>query len=106
MKNILKNIAIFLLIFLAIASLFSLNQTQSTASKNVGIESLINHVNNNEIKSIVVRGSDIEVALKDGKKEIVKKEIGESFSQIVNNYGRWVLAKFNLKNSIKKIKIR
>ncbi|MEI6596829.1 MAG: ATP-dependent zinc metalloprotease FtsH, partial [bacterium] len=43
------------------------------------------HVKNKEVKIAIV-GNEIRVTLKDGKSEIVKKEAGDTFSQIVKNY--------------------
>jgi len=90
MSNLIKNFFIFFLIFVLIISLFSVFQNGfNTGEKpeTVGIPALVGQINNGEVDKISVEGDSLEITLKDGKKESVKKEIGESFSDIVKNYG-------------------
>ncbi len=85
MKNIIKNILIFALIFLFLASFFTL-YSGDAKTESAGIEKLISQINNSEVASISVEGSKLNIVLKDGKKETVKKEAGESLSQMLKNY--------------------
>ncbi|MFA6393995.1 MAG: ATP-dependent zinc metalloprotease FtsH [Patescibacteria group bacterium] len=90
MSNLIKNFFIFFLIFVLIISLFSVFQNGFNTGKKpetVGIPALVGQINNGEVDKISVEGDSLEITLKDGKKESVKKEIGESFSDIVKNYG-------------------
>ena len=57
-----------------------------TEPKRVGVETLITQINNEEIESIIIEGTKLDVTLKNGEKEISKKEEGESLSQLFSNY--------------------
>ena len=87
MKNLIKNFLIFFLVFLVIAAIFSSFSGQGEKPKNVGIETLISQINNEEISSLVVNGSEMKITLKNGDEEIAKKETGESSSQLFKNFG-------------------
>ncbi len=87
MKNLIKNFIVFFLIFLAVAVLFSVYDSSQKEAKRVGIEKLITQINNEEVKRIVVNGANIKVTLKDDTEEYVKKETGETLSELLNNFG-------------------
>jgi hypothetical protein len=74
MKNYFKNLVSFFLIFLVIAAIFSAFGFNSN-TKTVGLDVLVSRINNEEVDSVSVEGDKISLALKDGNKEIVKKEI-------------------------------
>ncbi len=86
MKDLIKKFLIFFALFIAIVVIFNLIDQSGQANEKVGIEKMISQINNEEISSIEVSGSEIMITLKDGTKEVVLKEAGESFSSIVNNY--------------------
>ncbi len=86
MKNLIKNFLIFFTVFLLIAALFSFFGGSGQKTDQVGVEVLIGQINNQQIGKIAIVGNEIRVTLKDGKSEIVKKEAGDTFSQIVKNY--------------------
>jgi len=87
MKNLIKNFLIFFIAFLVIAAVFSGLVNTAGQSEKAGIETLISQINNEQVDSIAINGSEMQVALKDGKKEVVKKEAGQTFSELVANYG-------------------
>lgn len=84
MKKLIRNFLVFFLVFLIITSLFSAFQTKGNADK-VGFETLISEINQEQVDSIVVSGDKLTLTLKDGKKQIVKKESGESLSSLLAN---------------------
>jgi cell division protease FtsH len=86
MKNLIKNFLIFFTVFLLIAAIFSFFGGTGQKTEQVGVETLIGQINSQNVSKIVVVGNEIRVTLKDGKSEIVKKEAGDTFSQIVKNY--------------------
>src|SRR3989338_9414859 len=86
MKNLIKNFLIFFTVFLLIAALFSLLGGGGQKTDQVGVETLISQINNQEVGKIAIVGNEIRVTLKQGKSEAVKKEPGDTFSQIVKNY--------------------
>jgi len=86
MKNLIKNFLIFFTVFLLIAALFSLWGGSGQKIEQVGVETLISQINNQEISKIAIVGNEIRTTLKDEKNQVVKKEPGDTFSQIVKNY--------------------
>ena len=86
MKNLTKNFLIIFVIFIAIAVIFSLYGDQEE-EKKAGIEEFINQIEAGEVVEIAVEGAELKVNLADGTKEIVKKESGETLSELINNYG-------------------
>ena len=86
MKTLIKNFLIFFTVFLLIAALFSLIGGGGQKPQPVGIETLISQINDQAVDKIAIVGNEIRVTLKQGKSEIVKKEAGDTFSQIVKNY--------------------
>ena len=86
MKNLIKNFLIFFTVFLLVAALFSFFGGGGKKIEQVGVETLIGQINNQAVSKIAVVGNEIRVTLKDGKSQVVKKEPGDTFSQIVKNY--------------------
>jgi len=85
MKQLLKNIVIFFFIFAVLTGIFyGLSDSQS--SERVNIKTLIEQINNEEVDKIIVQGSLLNITLKDGAQEKVKKEVGESLSELLKNF--------------------
>lgn len=87
MKTLIKNFLIFFLVFIIITGIFSAIGDTGEKVETVGIEKFITRINNDEVEKITVEGSILKVDLKDGNKEKVKKEPGESLSELLNNFG-------------------
>ncbi|MDD4900928.1 MAG: ATP-dependent zinc metalloprotease FtsH [Patescibacteria group bacterium] len=86
MKNLIKNFLIFFTTFLLIAAVFSYFSGNGQKSEVVGIDTLIKQINDQEISQVAITGNEIKVTLKQGQSEVVKKEAGDTFSQIVKDY--------------------
>ncbi len=86
MKTLFKNFFIIVGAFLLVAVIFSIFSEQNNKSTTVGIETLINRINQEEIEEIVVSGNKITSTLKDGNIEITRKEPGQSFSALLENF--------------------
>jgi len=86
MKNLFKNFFIFLGVFLLIALLFSAFGNSNKSVEKVGLEILINQINKQEVSAIAIHDSELKITLKQGKEEIIKKEAGETFSQLIKNF--------------------
>ncbi len=86
MKNLFKNLISFFLVFLIIAAIFSAFGFNSN-TKTVGLDVLVGRINNEEIDSVTVEGDKISLALKDGNKEIVKKESQDSLTSLLKDLG-------------------
>jgi cell division protease FtsH len=87
MRSALKNFIIFVVIFLAVGGLFSLYQSSTKKVTEVSINQVVKQVDNAEVSQIIVEGTKINVVLKDGTKEVSRKESTESFSDVMKNYG-------------------
>jgi len=86
MKNLFKNFFLILIIFLTISYLFSLYSTKSMPVEKIGLERLVQEINNEEVASITVKGDNLSIALKDNRQQTADKEPGESLSQLLRNY--------------------
>lgn len=91
MKNLIKNFLILLVIFLTLGGLFIILSSLGTLNKNSieksNIGTMIQHINNGEVKEIEVREDKIILLLKNEKKEEIAKDEKETFGDIVKNYG-------------------
>ena len=86
MKKLIQNFLVFFLIFLIITSIFSVFSGNSGKVETVGLEALVNQINNEQVEKILISGDKLAVTLKDGSKQSVLKETGESLSSLLNNY--------------------
>jgi len=88
MKNLIKNFAIIFFSLLVIAALLSFSSLDQTKPKVVGINTLLQEINNEQVQSIEVRGDTLAVKLfgDEAVTQEVKKEIGQSFSELMSNY--------------------
>jgi len=86
MKKLIKNFLLFFIVFLLIAAIFSSFGSFGSKSKAVGIETLINQINSDQVSEIVISGNQLLVTLKDKTNETVRKEANDSLSTLVNNY--------------------
>ncbi len=85
-KILLKNFLIFLIIVLIIAAILSTYNATTEQPAEVGIETVIQQIENQEINKITVKDSTLNIDLKDGKKEVSQKEATESLSTLLKNY--------------------
>lgn len=88
MKNLLKNFTIIFLVLLLVAGLLSFSSSAKPKTEPAGISQLVQEINDGAVKEIKVRGDDLVVMLIDetAKQQIVKKEYGQSFSELMSNY--------------------
>ena len=82
----LKNFAIIIFIFLALAVFFSLSQTNSQKSKEVGVSDFVAKVRNGEVSAVVVSDSKLEFTTTENEKFVTKKENSDSLSELLKNY--------------------
>ena len=87
MKKLIKNFLLLFLIFLIITAIFSTFFNTEVKTETVGIETLISRINQEEVSDIAISGDKIKISLKNEEKiEVIRKEVGESFSDLVSNY--------------------
>lgn len=82
----MKNLLVFLLVFSGIALLFTSYSKNYVKQERVGMEKFISEINSGEVNKIVVEGTKMQVTLKSGAEQIVKKETGETLSELFRNY--------------------
>lgn len=85
-KNI-KNIAIFFLLLVVLLGIFSFFDSTTQKSSEISVAKLINQINSDQVKSIVVTGSKLDITLKDDTKQTTRKESNEPLSDLLKNYG-------------------
>jgi cell division protease FtsH len=89
MRSFFKNFIVIFAVLLLIAGVLSMvNRDGNDKPEVIGVGKLVEQINAGEVKKIVVQGDTLEVELKEegSRKEEVKKEAGESFSDIIKNY--------------------
>lgn len=87
MNKIIKNIALYLGIFVILMLLLAGWQANQNNPTKTDIGSLVQKINSGEVKQLVVQGDTIKIELTDGQKEETKKEPSESLSTLLNNLG-------------------
>ncbi|MEA3450248.1 MAG: ATP-dependent zinc metalloprotease FtsH [Patescibacteria group bacterium] len=87
MKNLIKNFLIFFGVFVVIAMLFSAYGDTGAKPERIGTERFITGIEEEQVEKIVVEGAKINITLRNGEEKFVKKETGETLSELLNNYG-------------------
>jgi len=87
MQNLIKNFLIIFLVFAAITAIFGLYDQNTKKTETIQVSKFIEQVNNEEVADIAVDGSRLIVKLKDGREEFVDREVGETLSEMLKNYG-------------------
>jgi len=86
MKNLIKNFAIFFVVFLAIVFLFSTFEPQEKIEK-ISMGQFVSLVNEGRVKKVLIQGSEMEILLDNDEKKSTKKESGIALPELLNNYG-------------------
>jgi cell division protease FtsH len=86
-NNITKNFIVFFIVFLAIASFFSLYSSQEIQPEEISLNKLVGYINENQINNIEIDGEELLVKLSDGSEKMVKKETNESLTNTLSNLG-------------------
>jgi len=90
MRDFLKNFLIIFSGLLLIAAVLSLVKMSSYKKPEViGLAKVVEEINAGQVKKVVVQGDTLKIELKDAaaRPQEAKKENGESFGDIVKNYG-------------------
>ncbi len=85
MKNILKNFGIVLIVILIVAGFISLYVGPQQKAEEVNIGKMIEEINNEEISNIVIKGGNLDITLKTGKKQKTKKEPVDSIFTLLKS---------------------
>ncbi|MDO8640814.1 MAG: ATP-dependent zinc metalloprotease FtsH [Nitrosarchaeum sp.] len=89
MKNILKYILIIFVALLIVSGVSSFAQnTKNKNPEDISVTKLIEEINNDKVKSIIVKGTQVDIILKDGEKtQQLKNASGSSFPEVLSNLG-------------------
>lgn len=100
----MKNFLMIFLVLVLVAGVLSMTQTGADKKpEQIDIAKLAVEINANEVKKVTVSGDMLTVELKDAnaKPQTLKKETGESFGELMKNYGVTDTARQNLVVEIK-----
>jgi cell division protease FtsH len=86
MKNLLKNVIIFLIIFLAAAGLLSTFKLNTEKIEKINLQKFVEQIEKEEIKDIVVEGEKLNISLTNGALETLQKEPSETLGELLKNY--------------------
>lgn len=104
MKHFLKNfLAVFVVLFVVAGVLGYMRTGQSSKPETVDVGRVVTEINANNVQKIVVQGDTMTAELKDPAKKMLsaKKEVGESFGDVMKNYGVTDSARASLAVEIK-----
>ncbi|MBI5045938.1 MAG: ATP-dependent metallopeptidase FtsH/Yme1/Tma family protein [Candidatus Niyogibacteria bacterium] len=82
-----KNILVATLIFLILATTYSLFAGEFKKIPEISFSELVAKIQASEVEKVAIQGSDLNVSLKDGGQATAKKESEAAFSEILLNYG-------------------
>ncbi len=87
-SGLTRNILSFLLVLVIVFGLLSvMDDSFNKKTPTVGVDQLVSQINEGKVKSVIVKGTIMEVTLTDDSLEKIKKEPAESFSELMKNYG-------------------
>jgi len=87
MKNLAKNIGLFILFFLIVAGILTLYSAPGVKPADVSLSALVTQINQGQVKQITVDGDKLKVELTDGKTENSVKEAEAGLTESLKNYG-------------------
>jgi len=88
MKDLFKKFGLVIVSLLIIAAALSFSEVGKQGAKSVGINTLVNKIQQEKVENIKVQGRVMKVKLKDQKRKLeVKKSKEQSFSELMDNYG-------------------
>ena len=87
MKPLFKNLILILLIFLIISGVFTLVYRPFEKEKEIPLSQLVEDINQEKVKKIVISGNDILITYQDNSEAKSRKEVEAALSQSLINYG-------------------
>lgn len=86
MKNIARNLFYVFVAFVGISLLFSLYLGPTTVKTDMDITTMVEKINNGDVKAIKIINDKIDLTLKDDTMAEVSKEPTESLGELLKNY--------------------
>jgi len=89
MKNLIRNIGIVVLSLLVLAVIMNSITSAQPQIERVAINKLVDEIKAGQVSKIEINGDKLQVTLKDtnAKPQQVKKELSQSFSELMSDYG-------------------
>jgi cell division protease FtsH len=87
MDKFFKNLGLILILFLVVSGIAVLYQSPAQRPADISLSQLVGQINEGKVRQITVQENDLEIELKDGKKEKAVKESEASLTQTLDNYG-------------------
>lgn len=87
MKNLFKNLAIILILFVVVSGIFSIFAGSKKEVKNISLTDLTQQINQEKIEKIEVKDQTLNITLKDGSAETTSKETEAGLTESLKNYG-------------------
>lgn len=87
MEKILKNLSTIILLFLLVSGIVILYQSPEAKPTVISLSELVTQINQDQVKEMTVKNNEVNIVLKDDKKEKASKEPESSLSQTLENYG-------------------
>ncbi len=87
MKNLIKNFIIIIIIFLIISGIFALVSEPFEKVEEISLTQLVEEVNQEKIKKIVVSGSELQITYQDDSQVFSRKEQELALTESLLNYG-------------------
>ncbi len=89
MNKLIKNLSTLFLVFLSISILFALYNSEQKVNKaeEISFNHLVDEIQGDQVKKIDVEGEQLNIELKDSKKQFLTKEKEASLSETLKNYG-------------------
>jgi len=89
MKSLLKNFLLIILALLLVAGILSFSSVGKEQPAQIGVNTLVQEINAEQVKSVTVQGDVLHITLNDTKAKVqqASKETNQSFSELMNNYG-------------------
>ncbi|MFC1757133.1 ATP-dependent zinc metalloprotease FtsH, partial [Patescibacteria group bacterium] len=82
-----RHILTALFIMMLLTAVYSIVVEQKMNKEEIAISDLAKEINANNVSKIIVKGDTLEVSLIDGGEKISKKEVEDSLTQTLVNYG-------------------
>jgi len=86
-SSFMKNILTIVLIFIMFTSIFALVDISEQKPKDISVPELASQVNDEKVKSIVVKDNSVEIVLNDNTKETALKDPNSSLEEQLAFYG-------------------
>ena len=87
MKNLIKNFAIIIIIFLIISGVFTLVSEPFEKEKEISLTQLVREINQEKIKKLIVSGNELQIIYQDDSQVKSRKEQELAITESLLNYG-------------------